>query len=164
MEALDMAQAAAVPNGVTAIAYDREYTSDGVLSSIRPVVIYEKDGVELGRRKVRLSDGPITRAMATVYEEARTPVYNASYDAASEAVLAVPLADGQTEEQRAADADAAGRSAGHQAVAAAGIVAGDPQAAWAVATSKVAADESAVSIVKLLVSKDWGRLLLREAW
>ncbi len=164
-EALTITKSATVPDGVNCNVYDRQYTTDTEnLSQIGMVVVYKKAGVECARRKIILHDGLITAAMKRVYEEARAPVYQAAYDPAYQAAYDAAIGEDKSAEEAEQLGEAAGRTAGNQAVIDAGIVPGDPQAAWSAAQAKVAANDSPNAMVKLLASKDWGKLILETSW
>lgn len=164
-ESLSVASEAVVPNGVDAPVYDREYSMEsGELVQVRLLCVFEKDGVECARRKLTIHDGGILGAMKAVYEAARAPIYDAAYEAAYPVAFSDAIDAGKSETEAAEIATAAARTAGNEAVVAAGITQGDHVAAWATAKTKVQANESGTELVRLLVATEWGKLMLRKAW
>lgn len=161
-DALDVATEIVKPDRVFAELYDRAYVDDKKLTATKSLAsivirgVFKKEGVEVARGPVHVSDGTFTPAMKDVYEAARKPVY----DAAAAAAYAASIGEGKSEGESQQDA----RTAGNEAVIAAGITPGDPTAEWADVQTQVAAGVSAQSLVKMLASTDWGILILRRAW
>jgi hypothetical protein len=169
VESIDVQQEVVTPHGIKCDCYDRMYTpTDHKLSRVVMHVDYlaaqDPAAAVVAQRSIELSDGVISIAMQAQYAEDRDPVYNAASEAAYQPAYDAAIADSKTAEEAEQLADTAARTAGNQALIDAGITRGDPQAVWAAAQAKIAANESGDELVKMLNAKEWGKRILRKAW
>jgi hypothetical protein len=135
-----------------------------ILNECKLLVHYKASGAYIGKRDILVNPGKIREAMKADYDEKRQPVYDAAYEEAYQPAYDGAIDEDKTPEKATEIAEAAARQAGNEAVAEAGISMGDSEASFTAAANKIKAGESAADLVALLASKDWGKLILNDAW